>query len=29
MDAINIGDVKNYLIYKWRPKGHEANSTNK
>ena len=29
MDAINIGDVKNYLIYKWRPKGQEANSTNK
>ncbi|MBR1878653.1 MAG: DUF4339 domain-containing protein [Paludibacteraceae bacterium] len=29
MDAINIGDVKNYLIWKWRPKGQGANSTNK
>lgn len=29
MDAIRLGEVKDYLIYKWRPEGEDAGSTKK
>ena len=29
MDAISLGEVRDYLIYKWRPKGENAGDTKK